>query len=502
MLHGLYWLCANLAADRPLVLTVDDAHWADAPSLRFLAFLLPRLEELSLALVVATRPEAEGAAAPLLALLLADPLARVLRPAPLSARAVGRLIEEGLGRAPDPDFAAACRRTTGGVPFLVRELVEALREEGVAPTAAEAPRVEALGARTVGRAMLVRLSRLPAVAVRLAQAVAVLETAELAQAADLAGRRRRPRRREAADLLVAASILGPRRPLAFAHPIVRAGILEEVPPAERMRAHRRAAELLAVREDSGERVAEHLLATEPAGDAWTVARLTDAARDAVRRGAPESAASYLRRVLAEPPAPGARARILLELGVAEATAGQPEGEAHLREALQAADDDDVRLGAALVLAHVLGRREQIAQAIEVIDLAAARLADNRGRARVLLESMATGAGMLDAATAPRLASRMRAMRRAADHAHVPREVLAVAALVAVHANEPAPTCIALAQRALAGGPADRPRADRPAVVRPGDRSRSCGPTRTPRRRSRSTPAWPRAARRAIPPSSA
>ena len=162
VLHGLYWLCANLSGDRPLVLTVDDAHWADAPSLRFLAFLLPRLEELSLALVVATRPEAEGASAPLLALLLADPLARVLRPAPLSARAVGRLIEEGLGRAPDPDFAAACRRTTGGVPFLVRELVEALREEGVAPTAAEAPRVEALGARTVGRAMLVRLSRLPA----------------------------------------------------------------------------------------------------------------------------------------------------------------------------------------------------------------------------------------------------------------------------------------------------------------------------------------------------
>ena len=332
MLHGLYWLCANLSGDRPLVLTVDDAHWADAPSLRFLAFLLPRLEELSLALVVATRPEAEGAAAPLLALLLADPLARVLRPAPLSARAVGRLVEEGLGRAPDPDFAAACRRTTGGVPFLVRELVEALREEGVAPTAAEARRVEALGARTVGRAMLVRLSRLPAVAVRLAQAVAVLETAELAQAADLAGVDA-DAAAAAADLLVAASILGPRRPLAFAHPIVRAGILEEVPPAERMRAHRRAAELLAVREDSGERVAEHLLATEPAGDAWTVARLTDAARDAARRGAPESAASYLRRVLAEPPAPGARARILLELGVAEATAGQPEGEAHLREAL-------------------------------------------------------------------------------------------------------------------------------------------------------------------------
>ena len=134
VLHGLYWLCANLAGDRPLVVTVDDAHWADAPSLRFLAFLLPRLEELPLALVVATRPEAEGAAAPLLGLLLADPLARVLRPAPLSVSAVGRLIEDGLGRAPAPVFAAACQRTTGGVPFLVRELVAALHEEGVAPT--------------------------------------------------------------------------------------------------------------------------------------------------------------------------------------------------------------------------------------------------------------------------------------------------------------------------------------------------------------------------------
>jgi DNA-binding CsgD family transcriptional regulator len=450
VLHGLYWLCASLASERPLVLTVDDAHWADAPSLRFLAFLLPRLEELSLALVVATRPEAEGAAVPLLALLLADPLARVLRPAPLSADAVGQLIEEGLAGEPAPAFTAACRRTTGGVPFLVRELVDALREEGVAPTAAEAPRVEALGARTVGRAMLVRLSRLPPDAGRLARAVALLETAELAQAADLAGLDPEAAA-PAADLLVAAGILGPRRPLTFAHPIVRAGILEEVPPAERMRAHRRAAELLALREDSGERVAEHLLATEPTGDAWTVARLTEAAREASRRGAPESAASYLRRVLIEPPAPGARPRILLDLGVAEATAGQPEGETHLREALRAATDDDVRLGAALVLAQLLGRREQIAPAIEVIDLAAARLADNRGRARVMLESMATGAAMLDAATAPRLASRMRAMRRAADHAHVPREVLAVAALVAIHANEPAPTCIALAQRALAGG---------------------------------------------------
>jgi hypothetical protein len=36
-LHGLYWLAAELAASHPLLLTIDDAHWADPPSLRWLA---------------------------------------------------------------------------------------------------------------------------------------------------------------------------------------------------------------------------------------------------------------------------------------------------------------------------------------------------------------------------------------------------------------------------------------------------------------------------------
>ena len=83
------------------MLSVDDAHWADTSSLRFLAFLLPRLEELTIALLVATRPEAEAEAAHLLATLTADPHADVVRPAPLSVAAVGRLVEERLGAAPD-----------------------------------------------------------------------------------------------------------------------------------------------------------------------------------------------------------------------------------------------------------------------------------------------------------------------------------------------------------------------------------------------------------------
>jgi DNA-binding CsgD family transcriptional regulator len=450
VLHGLYWLCVNLAGERPLVVTVDDAHWADPSSLRFLAFLVARLEELPIALVLATRPEADEATAALLGVLLADPLALTLRPSPLSARAVGRLIEEEVGHAPAPELIAACHRSTGGVPLLVRELVAALGDDDARLTARAGDGADAIGARTIGRTITLRLGRLSAPAGRLARAVAVLETADLVPAADLAGLD--PSAAAAAvDELVAAGMLRPGLPLAFAHPIMRASVLEEVPSAERLHAHRRAAELLAANGVSSERVAEHLLATAPAGDPWTVERLTDAARTAARRGAPESAARYLRRVLAEPPAPQARAQILLELGVAEAMAGQPAGEARLREALAAAGDDGVRLGAALVLAHLLGRDERIAQAVEVVDLAAAELTDADGHARVLLESMAMSAGMLDAATAPGLATRLHAMRRAAGDPAAPREVLGVAALVAAHGNEPASTCVALAQRALATG---------------------------------------------------
>ena len=45
-LHGLYWLTANLADRGPLLLSVDDAHWADSSSLRFLGYLSRRLEGL------------------------------------------------------------------------------------------------------------------------------------------------------------------------------------------------------------------------------------------------------------------------------------------------------------------------------------------------------------------------------------------------------------------------------------------------------------------------
>src|SRR5262245_15117409 len=55
MLHGLYWLLNNLTDERPVVLSLDDLHWCDAESLRFLAYLAARLEGLALAVLASTR---------------------------------------------------------------------------------------------------------------------------------------------------------------------------------------------------------------------------------------------------------------------------------------------------------------------------------------------------------------------------------------------------------------------------------------------------------------
>jgi len=95
ILHGLYWLCANLAAAGPLCIVVDDAHWIDAPSLRYLAFLLTRLEELDVALVLATRPCEAGTDAGLLATVTSDPAADVIRLLPLTSAAIAQLSSRG-----------------------------------------------------------------------------------------------------------------------------------------------------------------------------------------------------------------------------------------------------------------------------------------------------------------------------------------------------------------------------------------------------------------------
>jgi DNA-binding CsgD family transcriptional regulator len=451
ILHRLYWLCANLAAVGPLCVVVDDAHWADAPSLRYLAFLLTRLEELDVALIVATRPREAGADGELLATLATDPSAELIRLPPLTRAAVAQLVESRLAGIADPGFVDACLRATRGTPFLVRELVEALSEDGVASTAECAQHVERIGARTVGRSIRLRLRRLPEHAGRLARALAVLEESDLLQAAQLAGLDE-VQAGDAAELLAAAGILESCRPLTFIHPIVRSSVYSELSGAERAQGHRRAAGLLAERPDAHERVAEHLLVTDPAADGWVAERLVGAARAAVRNGAPESAAVFLRRVLDEPPPPDDRSGLLLELGMAEASAGLDGWPEHLQGAVDTAPTAAAAADAAMVLAHGLSRAQRFAEAVDVLDHASSSLDSGNSALALLLEAAAVVPALNDPATAPSLALRREVLReRVAGHPAPPELPLAVAAFTSVLANEPAEVGAELANRALLAG---------------------------------------------------
>jgi hypothetical protein len=284
-LHGLFWLCANLAERRPVALVVDDAHWADLPSLRFLDLLARRVEDLPAVVAVATRPAEPGAEQDVLDGLLASPAARVFRPAPLSADAIARLAAEALGRAPDAAFAAAAAETTGGNALFVRELLRAAADDGLSGSAAEVEAVRRAAPETVTRMVVARLRRLSTQAGLVARAVAVLgERSALARVAELA-EVSRAEATAAAEELVRAALMEPGR-LVFAHPIVREAVLAGFAGAELRGWHRRAARLLADAGAREEEVAAQLVASEPEGDPWAADVLAQAGRRAGGRAAP------------------------------------------------------------------------------------------------------------------------------------------------------------------------------------------------------------------------
>jgi DNA-binding CsgD family transcriptional regulator len=286
-------------------------------------------------------------------------------------------------------------------------------------------------------------------AARLARAVAVLERAELDQAARLAGLAPSDAAR-AADLLVGADVLV-EAPLCFAHPLLRTAVYRDMAATDQVEAHRRSARLLAEAHANPARVAEHLLATVPTGDGWTVEKLRAAASEATTRGAPESAVVFLRRALLEQPPPDAGTGLLLELGLAEFSAGQPGWQDELAEAVESAGDDTTRIAVALLFANALRWHERAAEAIEVCDGVAARLDEDAAEGRSTLEAMAVACGVGDAATAPLVAHRASALLVWAREGSAPRQCVAAAAYVGALANQPADQVADLALRAIAAG---------------------------------------------------
>jgi DNA-binding CsgD family transcriptional regulator len=307
-----------------------------------------------------------------------------------------------------------------------------------------------------------RLNRLSSAARELAPAAAVLGDADLRLAADLADIE--PRAAAAgADELAAAGILEQGRPLRFVHPIVRAAVEADLSAGERAGLHAAAARRLASEGASADRIAAHLLATDPAADDWVVGSLRDAASAAVANGATDSALAYLRRALAEPPSERVRPDVLLELGFAESYAGHPQPVAHLEAALATAVDAAAQVSITLALGRMLQIAGRNREALAVFDRTRARLADGDPSGAISLEGAVLGAAQIDAETAGEAGARIAALRRLAEEkADVPSSVFGTLAFAAVMANEPAETAARLALRALEAAPNLLPEAgDRP-----------------------------------------
>jgi DNA-binding CsgD family transcriptional regulator len=450
MLHGLYWLLNNLAADRPLALLVDDLHWSDAASLQFLAYLAPRLDGVAVAVIASTRPR-EGDVA-LLARLATAPEVEVIRPAALSTAATVALCEHELQAQPAPDFAAACHTATAGNPLFLEALLREVRERNIAPGARDAADIGRIGPGSVAQAVLLRMAGAPREAISLVRGVAVLgDGASVIEAAALTALGAEDVLR-AADVLADLGILTLADGLEFSHPIVRQAVYADLGPGERGAAHARAAQVLLDGGAAIERVAAQIREAPPAGDPDRIALLRRAAHEALARGAPDAAAAWLSRALAEPPPAELRGELLLELGSAQVRLGAADAAEHLANAAEMLTDPSLRARALHHLANALTVSGQADRAIEVFETAIDILEPvDREGALELEAELAAHSQWASVETRGPVAKRL---ERHADLAGgTPGERLVLASLAAERGGrcESAAEAAAIFEHALAGG---------------------------------------------------
>jgi DNA-binding CsgD family transcriptional regulator len=373
-LHGIYWLVSNIAAQRPVVLVIDDAHWSDTPSLRALAYLARRLDAVAVAVIVAARPPAAADDSELLDGLRSTPEGVRLSVQALSAEGSGELVNALAPTPVDAGGIRACHRATGGNPLLLAELVFALAQADAPVTAETVGELVRTGSDSLTHSVMLRLGGLGRHAVAVTTAIAILDlNSRLDLVAALAGLDVEAVGRQI-DRLVAAHVLTDTVPLSFAHPLLRSAVYGELAAVQRSGWHGRAAQLL---DDAGvprEQVATQLLSCEPLGDERTVDVLLAAAADAAAKAAPAIAARFLRRAIAEPPPASLRAQALLRLGLVEAQLGEHEnGERDLRAALAELREPADRMAGSHALAEVLAATEGHAAAVAVLEDAAAGL---------------------------------------------------------------------------------------------------------------------------------
>lgn len=447
---GLARLVSALAAERPVALLIDDAQWADGPSLRWLVHLCSRLESLPALIVLGLRtPQGtQGTESESVARLQAIASDR-LTLSPLSAQATAALAASRLG-VEDEAVAAAIHDVTGGNPFLLDQLLRHLAHGPVDPDAVRSARP-----RELGGLIWPRVLSLGPQARALVEAVSVLGVrTPLRRAASLAGLPRATAVR-AAERLVEAGIFMDTLPLDFVHPLVRSVVAAQISAARADELHRRAARVLIEDGAASEAAAVLLLATEPADEPWAADLLLGGAESAMARAAYDQAARLLTRALAERALdPDRRHWARVQLARALISAGQSAGLAPLREALGDASQPLERGRLALELGDALVGLADPRDAIEIYQLGSEAVGAEDERLRLHLLAQA-GLAALSAqsdvdGTESLVADVIEAARRsrAADD----RAALSLEAITAFWTGSSAQVCMRLAERALAAEP--------------------------------------------------
>jgi DNA-binding CsgD family transcriptional regulator len=406
-LHGLYWLVVALAERAPLLVCLDDVHWVDAASLRFIAFLARRLEGLRVLVCGALRPAEPGTDPTLLSALALG--AELIVPAPLSRAGVAELI----GAAPEPAFVDACLSLTGGNPFYLQTLIAEAASRGIRATEAGIEPLRSIAPEGLARRLLHRLESLGPGAPELARALAVLgDGTSLGQLARLAGLETEAATAAAAALERAAIADGGER-LAFVHPVVRGTVYSAIGSALRGEQHARAARMLEDERADRDRVAAQLLLTQGPPEPWAVERLRGAAARAMASGAPENAAAYLRRTLDAPADAELRSALLRELAAAETVLQDRAAIEHLEQARALTADPLRRAAVAANLVEVLVYIGQWDAGVALAEAALAEI-DHGEPTALRLQAMWATAAVYDPRLVGALEPRLEELRASAD----------------------------------------------------------------------------------------
>ncbi|MFJ6705487.1 MULTISPECIES: ATP-binding protein [unclassified Streptomyces] len=451
---GLDWVLTHLVVRQaPVVLVLDDAHWADPESLGWLAAFAPRAEQLPLLFVVAYRPDELPDHAQSLRGLPGRAGGRPHDLEPLSADAVAGLVRESLGAHADDAFCHECWAVTAGNPFETVELTAKVHDRGLDPTEAGAPLLRDLAAAVKGSGLIARLERLGPSTVRFAWACAVLGTEiHPALAAAVAGLGHEEAA-DAADALRRARVLTGAETLEFVHPLIATAVYRAIPPGFRVALHGQAAWCVTDDGQAAATAARHLLETHPEGDPWVVQRLRAAAGETLRAGAPDAACRYLARALREPPSAKDRAAVLYELGSASLLTEPATTVNHLRAALaEPIAEPGLRQNIVYRLSQVLAHSDRLAEASETLAREIRVTGDARVRMRMLSEQFMWDAFRADEPDHP---SRSRRLSRLADRLQgrdlTERYIIGLRTWDAVQRGEPAEVALHHAERALSGG---------------------------------------------------